>query len=66
VPFVTVDPPESMDLDQALHIERLGSGYRVRYAISDVAAFVTPGSPPDAQRPVARASPAGGTSSPGA
>ena len=49
VPFVTIDPPESMDLDQALHIERRGSGYRVRYAIADVAAFVTPGGPMDAE-----------------
>jgi exoribonuclease R len=47
VPFVTIDPPESMDLDQALHIERRGSGYRVRYAIADVAAFVAPGGPLD-------------------
>ena len=43
VPFVTIDPPESRDLDQALHIERQGQGYRVRYAIADVAAFVEPG-----------------------
>ena len=47
VEFVTIDPPESKDLDQALHIERRGSGYRVRYAIADVAAFVAPGSPLD-------------------
>jgi exoribonuclease R len=47
VGFVTIDPPESKDLDQALHIERRGSGYRVRYAIADVAAFVAPGSPLD-------------------
>jgi exoribonuclease R len=47
IPFVTIDPPESMDLDQALHIERRGSGYRVRYAIADVAAFVAPGGPLD-------------------
>ncbi len=47
VPFVTIDPPESMDLDQALHVERRGSGYRVRYAIADVASFVTPGGPLD-------------------
>ncbi len=47
VPFVTIDPPESMDLDQALHLERLATGYRVRYAIADVAAFVTPGGPMD-------------------
>jgi len=42
-PFVTIDPPESLDLDQAMHLERRGNGYRVRYAIADVAAFVTPG-----------------------
>ena len=43
VPFVTIDPPASRDLDQALHLERDGRGYRVRYAIADVAAFVRPG-----------------------
>ena len=47
IPFVTVDPPESLDLDQALHLERSGKGYRVRYAIADVAAFVAPGGPMD-------------------
>src|SRR5881392_355518 len=40
VPFVTLDPAGSVDLDQAMHIERLGRGYRIRYAIADVAAFV--------------------------
>src|SRR6185312_8340702 len=43
IPFVTIDPASSMDLDQALHIEREGSGYVVHYAIADVAAFVQPG-----------------------
>jgi len=43
IPFVTIDPPGSMDLDQALHIEREGDGYVVHYAIADVAAFVAPG-----------------------
>lgn len=43
VPFVTIDPEGSRDLDQALHLERRGAGYRVRYSIADVAAFVTPG-----------------------
>ncbi|MEP7225007.1 MAG: RNB domain-containing ribonuclease, partial [Actinomycetota bacterium] len=47
IPFVTIDPPESMDLDQAMHLERRGKGYRVRYAIADVGAFVTPGGPMD-------------------
>jgi exoribonuclease R len=46
-PFVTIDPPGSMDLDQALHLERRGDGYRVLYAIADVAAFVTPDGPMD-------------------
>lgn len=43
LPFLTIDPPGSTDLDQAMHIERRGPGYRVRYAIADVGAFVTPG-----------------------
>ena len=43
IPFVTIDPASSRDLDQALHIERRGSGYRVHYAIADVATFVRPG-----------------------
>ena len=47
LPLITVDPPDSMDLDQALHIAREGSGYVVHYAIADVAAFVQPGDPVD-------------------
>jgi exoribonuclease R len=43
LPLVTVDPPASRDLDQAMHIVRDGDGYVVYYAIADVAAFVTPG-----------------------
>lgn len=43
VPFITIDPPGSRDLDQALHIEPLGDGHRVRYAIADVGCFVAPG-----------------------
>jgi exoribonuclease R len=42
VPFVTIDPPGSRDLDQAYHAERRPNGFRVHYAIADVAAFVTP------------------------
>jgi exoribonuclease R len=49
IPFVTIDPPGSCDLDQALHVERRGSGHRVHYAIADVAAFVAPGGPLDAE-----------------
>lgn len=48
IPFATIDPPGSRDLDQAMHIERRGDGHRVRYAIADVGAFVAPGSALDA------------------
>ncbi|MEV0567669.1 RNB domain-containing ribonuclease [Dactylosporangium sp. NPDC050588] len=38
--FVTIDPPTSKDLDQALLLEeRPDKSYRVYYAIADVAAF---------------------------
>jgi exoribonuclease R len=47
IPFVTLDPAGSKDLDQAVHIERHGTGYRVFYAIADVAAFVEPDGPID-------------------
>ncbi|MFG2979306.1 RNB domain-containing ribonuclease [Streptomyces sp. NPDC048331] len=50
VPFFTIDPPTSVDLDQAMHLaKRPGGGYRVHYAIADVAAFVTPGGALDAE-----------------
>ncbi|HEY4993631.1 MAG TPA: RNB domain-containing ribonuclease [Nakamurella sp.] len=42
IPFVTVDPAGSMDLDQAVQLERAGDGYLVRYAIADVSSFVSP------------------------
>ena len=47
LPMVTIDPPTSMDLDQAMHIVRDGDGYVVYYAIADLAAFITPGDPVD-------------------
>ena len=47
LPFVTIDPIGSMDLDQAMFIESRddenGKGFRVWYAIADVAAWVHPG-----------------------
>jgi exoribonuclease R len=45
--FATIDPPGSMDLDQAMHLERDGDGYLVHYAIADLAAFIKPGDPVD-------------------
>jgi exoribonuclease R len=49
IEFVTVDPAGSRDLDQAVHLARDGAGYLVCYAIADVAAFVQPGGPLDAE-----------------
>ncbi|WP_432026591.1 RNB domain-containing ribonuclease [Streptomyces sp. 1222.5] len=49
IPFFTLDPPTSTDLDQATHLSRRGTGHRVRYAIADVAAFVAPGGALDAE-----------------
>lgn len=44
IPLVTIDPPGSMDLDQAVGITMLDDErYRVYYAIADPAAFITPG-----------------------
>lgn len=43
IPFVTIDPEGSTDLDQAVHFARTGDGFTVRYAIADVPAFVEPG-----------------------
>ncbi len=47
--LVAIDPPGSRDLDQAFGAERLGDGYRVHYAIADVAAFVAPGTTLEAE-----------------
>lgn len=43
LPLVTIDPPGARDLDQAVHLERDGRGYRVSYAIADVTSFVPAG-----------------------
>ncbi|HWI03659.1 MAG TPA: RNB domain-containing ribonuclease, partial [Acidimicrobiales bacterium] len=45
----TLDPEGSRDLDQAVAVERRPPGYRVHYAIADVAAFVTAGGALDAE-----------------
>ncbi|NYI87378.1 exoribonuclease R [Amycolatopsis endophytica] len=47
LPLVTLDPAGAKDLDQAVLIERSAGGFRVRYAIADLAAFVAPGGPID-------------------
>jgi exoribonuclease R len=42
--LVTIDPPGSLDLDQAFHAVERPGGFEVHYAIADVGAFVGPGS----------------------
>lgn len=49
LPFVTLDPATSTDLDQAFTIETAGSDLILRYAIADVAWFVSDGDPVDAE-----------------
>jgi exoribonuclease R len=49
LPLVTIDPPGSRDLDQALHIAEHRDGLRVYYAIADVGAFVDRGSAIEAE-----------------
>jgi exoribonuclease R len=49
LPFITIDPPGSTDLDQAMYLERAVRGYRVWYAIADVPSFVLPGGQLDAE-----------------
>ena len=47
LPFVSIDPAGSTDLDQAFFARRNTRGYTIFYAIADVAAFITPGDPVD-------------------
>ncbi len=50
IPFLTIDPAGSTDLDQALHLARTDDGGAVlHYAIADVPAFVAPGGEVDAE-----------------
>jgi exoribonuclease R len=49
VELVTIDPPGSKDLDQAVGVARTASGFRVHYAIADLAAVVPPGGALDAE-----------------
>lgn len=49
VPFVTLDPATSTDLDQAFAIEQAGRDLILRYAIADVAWFVEDGDPVDGE-----------------
>ncbi|MEY4056185.1 MAG: hypothetical protein RL519_1520 [Pseudomonadota bacterium] len=48
-PFVTLDPADSTDLDQAFAIESAGGDWLLHYAIADVGWFVNHGDPIDAE-----------------
>ncbi|MCW0214211.1 MAG: RNB domain-containing ribonuclease [Pseudonocardia sp.] len=49
VELVTIDPPGSKDLDQAVGIERTPTGFVVHYAIADLGAVVESGGVLDAE-----------------
>jgi ribonuclease R len=44
LPFCTIDYPTSMDLDQAVLVQRDGPDWLVSYAIADASHYVRPGS----------------------
>jgi VacB/RNase II family 3'-5' exoribonuclease len=44
LPFLTIDGEDTLDMDDALHAEREGDGWRLRVAIADPTAWVRPGS----------------------
>lgn len=48
LPFFTLDPATSTDLDQAMHLSETATGYRIHYAIADVPALVELGGVLDA------------------
>src|SRR5437764_76556 len=44
---VTIDPDDARDFDDAIHVEKIGGGWRLGVHIADVAAYVEPDSPLD-------------------
>ena len=47
LPLVTIDGEDARDFDDAVHVSRTASGYRLVVAIADVAHYVRPGGPLD-------------------
>src|SRR6266403_1014991 len=45
--IITIDPDDARDFDDAIHVEKTGSGWRLGVHIADVAAYVEPNSPLD-------------------
>ncbi|MBI2605671.1 MAG: ribonuclease R [Deltaproteobacteria bacterium] len=48
-PFVTIDGADARDFDDAILVEKTGSGFALYVAIADVAEFVRPGTKLDAE-----------------
>ena len=48
VPFLTIDPVDARDHDDAIYVEKRPEGYRAYVAIADVSEYVQPGSAIDA------------------
>jgi len=44
IPHVTIDPPDAKDFDDAVFVERNGTGFRLLVSIADVSAYVQPDS----------------------
>ncbi len=47
LPLVTIDGAQAKDFDDAVHVRKEGSGFRLHVAIADVAHYVAPNSPLD-------------------
>ena len=47
LPLATIDGEDARDFDDAVHVSRVGTGYRLVVAIADVAQYVRPGGPLD-------------------
>lgn len=45
LPFLTIDAENTRDMDDAIHIEARGDGWRLTTAIADPTLFITPDSP---------------------
>src|SRR5438445_13080563 len=45
--IVTIDPDDERDSDDAIHVEKIGGGWRLGVHMADVAAYVEPDSPLD-------------------
>ena len=52
--IVTIDPDDARDFDDAIQVEKTGSGWRLGVHIADVAAYVEPGQPAGSRSAPAR------------